>query len=228
MNLLSRGLIVVVLLLGALAFACPSLAAPLSVYGRLPMIEDAQISPDGSMMAYAVTNGDARLVMIKTIDTGDLVTTLNAGDKKVRDIQWATSGYLLVSISSTTYVPGLAGPKREYVQVLSYDLASKKTRLLMEKAPDAMNVVIGRPMVRMLKGEPHVIVEGVHWVGQERGRNSLFVIRLPPARPGFMSSAAPTPPTGWWPPTARRSPRPSTIPCPANGACASRRKTAGN
>jgi dipeptidyl aminopeptidase/acylaminoacyl peptidase len=41
-----------------------------------------------------------------------------------------------------------------------------------------MNVVIGRPMVRMLKGEPHVIVEGVHWVGQERGRNSLFVIRL--------------------------------------------------
>ena len=178
MKLLSRGLTVVVLLLGALSMAGPSLAAPLSVYGRLPMIEDAQISPDGSMMAYAVTNGDARLVMIKTIETGDLVATLNAGDKKVRDIQWATSGYLLVSISSTAYVPGLAGPRREYVQVLSYDLAAKKTRLLMEKAPDAMNVVIGRPMVRMLKGEPHVIVEGVHWVGQERGRNSLFVIRL--------------------------------------------------
>ena len=178
MKFLSRALIVLALMSGALASVNPSLAAPLSAYGRLPMIEDAQISPDGSMMAYAVTNGDARLVMIKNAVTGDLIATLNAGDRKVREVQWATSGYLLIAVSSTTYVPGLAGPRREYLQVMSYDLAMKKTRLLMEKAPNAMNVVIGPPRVRILQGEPHVIVEGVHWVGQERGRNSLFSIRL--------------------------------------------------
>ncbi|WGM40146.1 S9 family peptidase [Caulobacter sp. NIBR1757] len=178
MKLLSRGLTIVVLMLGALAFASPSLAAPLSAFGRLPLIEDAQISPDASMVAYAVTNGDARLVLIKAVGDGKVIATLNAGDRKVREIQWATSGYLLISITSTTYVPGLAGPKREYLQVLAYDMTTRKTRLLMEKAPDSMNVVIGPPQVRMIGGEPHVIVEGVHWAGGERGRNSLFDIKL--------------------------------------------------
>ena len=177
MTLLSRGLAILFLAFAPLA-AMPALAAPLSAYGRLPLIEDAQISPDGTMVAYAVTNGDARMVLVKAVADGKLVTTLNAGDKKVRNIQWATSGYLLISITTTTYVPGLAGPKREYLQVVAYDLAANKSRLLMEKAPDAMNVVIGPPMVRMLKGEPHVIVEGIHWAGGERGRNSLFAIKL--------------------------------------------------
>jgi dipeptidyl aminopeptidase/acylaminoacyl peptidase len=177
MNLLSRGLLTVVLAFGMLA-ASPSLAAPLSAYGRLPLIEDAQISPDATMIAYAVTSGDARMVLVKAVADGKVIISLNAGDKKVRDIQWATSGYLLVSITTTTFVPGLVGPKREYLQVVAYDLAARKSRLLMDKAPDAMNVVIGPPMVRMLKGEPHVIVEGIHWAGGEKGRNSLFAIKL--------------------------------------------------
>lgn len=177
MKLLSSGLAALFLALAPLA-ATPSLAAPLSAYGRLPLIEDAQISPDGTMVAYAVTSGDARLVLVKAVDDGKVVASLNAGDRKVREIQWATSGYLLISITTTTSVPGLVGPKREYLQVLAYDLATKKTRLLMERAPDAMNVVIGPPRVRMLKGEPHVIVEGIHWAGGERGRNSLFDIKL--------------------------------------------------
>lgn len=176
MKLLSRGLAVLVLLFAAMA--SPSLAAPLSAYGRLPLIEDAQISPDASMVAYAVTNGDARLVLIKAVSDGKVIATLNAGDRKVREIQWATSGYLLISITTTTFVPGLSGPRREYLQVLAYDVAAKKTRLLMEKAPDAMNVVIGPPNVRMMDGEPYVIVEGVHWAGGQRGRNSLFAIKL--------------------------------------------------
>ncbi|HYE47471.1 MAG TPA: S9 family peptidase [Caulobacter sp.] len=153
-------------------------AAPLAAYGRLPMVEDAQISPDGTMMAYAVTKGDARLVMIRAVADGKSVAFLNAGDQKVRDIQWAGAGHLLITISTTQYVAGVSGPRREYFQVLAYDLKTGKTRLLMEKAPDSMNVVIGRPHVRMLDGEPHVIVEGVHWPSGERGRSSLFSIRL--------------------------------------------------
>ena len=176
MKLLSRGIAVLVLMLGALAG--PSLAAPLSAYGRLPLIEDAQISPDGSMMAYATTSGDARLVLIKGVADGKLIAALNAGDRKVRDVQWATSGYLLVSITTTTLVPDLLGPKREYLQVLAYSLKTRKTQVLMAKAPDAMNVVIGAPMVRIMNGEPYVIVEGIHWAGGEKGRNSLFSIRL--------------------------------------------------
>jgi dipeptidyl aminopeptidase/acylaminoacyl peptidase len=153
-------------------------AAPLAAYGRLPMIEDAQISPDGTMMAYAVTSGDARLVMIRQLGTGKSLATLNAGDQKVRDIQWAGAGHLLITISTTQHVAGLMGPRREYFQVLAYDLSNGKTRLLMDRAADSMNVVIGPPQVRMLNGEPHVIVEGVHWAGGERGRNSLFSIKL--------------------------------------------------
>lgn len=153
-------------------------AAPLATYGRLPMIEDAQISPDGTMMAYAVTSGDKRLVMIRELGTGTSLATLDAGDQKVREIQWATRGHLLITISTTQHVAGLTGPRREYFQVLAYDLGSRKSRLLMDRAPDSMNVVIGPPLVRMLNGEPHVIVEGVHWAGGERGRNSLFSIKL--------------------------------------------------
>jgi dipeptidyl aminopeptidase/acylaminoacyl peptidase len=155
-----------------------TLAAPLQAYGRLPLIEEAQISPDGTMIAYVVTDGEARTILIKRISDGELVGGLKAGDQKVRDLRWASSSYLLITASRTANLVDIQGPAREYMLSTVYDLKTQKQRNLMEKAAPAMNVVIGSPMVRTIGGETVVIVEGVHFFDDSRGRNSLFSVRL--------------------------------------------------
>lgn len=155
-----------------------AMAAPTAAYGRLPLIEDAQISPDGKMIAYAVTNGEDRLILIKGVESGDLLGSIKAGDQKVRDLQWATSDYLLITTSQTVNLEDIEGPSREYSLATVYDLKNRKQFGLMEHATPAMNVIIGKPQVRIIDGEVMVIVEGVHFFDEFKGRNSLFSVRL--------------------------------------------------
>ncbi|MBX3479936.1 MAG: S9 family peptidase [Caulobacter sp.] len=153
-------------------------AAPVQAYGRLPLIEEAKISPDGKIIAYVVTNNEDRLVLLKSVADGELVGTLKAGDQKVRDLQWATSDYLLITTSQRVNLEEIEGPAREYALATVYDLKKRKQFGLMEHATPAMNVIIGKPQVRIIDGEVMVIVEGVHFFDEFKGRNSLFSVRL--------------------------------------------------
>ena len=64
--------------------AAPVIAAPLEVYGKLPSIEQAALSPDGSLIAVALTAGEARSITIIRAKDKSPVVTLKAGDTKVR------------------------------------------------------------------------------------------------------------------------------------------------
>ena len=59
------------LLIGcALAAASPARAAlPLEVYGRLPRLENLALSPDGTRIAFAKTEGNDRTVAVMAIAT---------------------------------------------------------------------------------------------------------------------------------------------------------------
>lgn len=152
-------------------------AAPLEAFGRLPQIEDAQLSPSGSMIAYSLTDGENRAIVIRQVSDGKVLGGLRAGDTKVRDIRWAGDEFLLVTQSQTAMIVDIAGPKREYQITVVYDLATGKQRGLMERAENAMNVVQGIPSVRMVDGERVAIVEGVHFVNNI-GRLGLFRVNL--------------------------------------------------
>ena len=141
------------------AGAAPTGVPPLSVYGRLPNIEQVEISPDGKQLAIAVTDGEKRMLIIReAAQGGKLVAGMNFGDTKLRGVQWAGMDHVLVTTSSAAEVNGLSGPKREYWMAFDYDLITKKQRLLLGNQDRSMNVVLGSPVVRFIDGVPTAFV----------------------------------------------------------------------
>ncbi|MBP7705207.1 MAG: S9 family peptidase [Caulobacter sp.] len=177
MGLWARVTRAVALACAALFLATGALAAPLETYGRLPLIEDAQISPDGTMIAYAVTDGENRIVMIRKIDGNELIGGIRAGDQKVRDVRWGGNAFVIITASQTSLVHDLVGPKQEYLLSIVYDIATRKQRGLMDRAENSMNVVYAMPQVFMIDGELTAVVEGVNFV-DNRGRAALFKVKL--------------------------------------------------
>lgn len=163
--------------LGFALLAFPAKAAPLEAYGRLPLIEDGQISPDGTMIALAMTDGENRVIIIKRLADDQVIGGLKAGDTKIRDVRWAGSDFLLITTSQTAQVWGLTGPRREYLTTVVYDLATKRQRGLMDRAEKSMNVVLSMPRIRVHDGELVAIVEGMRFVN-DRGRVGLYRVKL--------------------------------------------------
>lgn len=159
------------------AMAAPALAAPLEVYGRLPLIEAAELSPDGTMIAFIVTDGEKRFVLIRRIGEEKPVARVEAADRKVRDITWAGARWLIVSTSRTAEVEGLIAPRREYLFATVYDLETGKSWALMKDALSSMNTILGPPQIRMIDGDLHAIVEA-RYFADRMGRRALFRIRL--------------------------------------------------
>ncbi|MDB5429448.1 MAG: peptidase prolyl oligopeptidase active site domain protein [Caulobacter sp.] len=162
----------------ALGWLAPALAAPIEAYGRLPAIEQVAISPDGTMLAYVVTDGEKRAVVIRRTSDKSMVRGLNAGDTKVRDLRWAGSGHVLLTISVTTRAEGVLGRRREYFMVEDMDIATGRQRALMEKQAGAMNVVYGLPEVRIIDGTPIAFLHGIYFSDGSYGRLALFRINL--------------------------------------------------
>ena len=147
---------------------------PLSVYGRLPNIEQIEISPDGAKLAISVTDGENRMLLIREATEGaKLLSAVNFGTTKLRGVQWAGMDHVLITTSSTAEVVGLSGPKREYLMTFDYNLVTKKQRLLMAGQDNAMNVVLETPDVRFIDGVPYAFVEGVHFVDNQ-GQNTIY------------------------------------------------------
>jgi len=153
-------------------------APPLSIYGRLPNVEQIEISPDGAKLAIAMTDGEKRMLVIREAsEGGKLVAAMKFGETKLRGVQWAGVDHVLITTSSTAQPHGLSGPKREYWMAFDYNLVTKKQRLLMESQEEAMNVVLASPVVRFIDGQPYAFVEGVHFV-DGYGENTLYKVNL--------------------------------------------------
>jgi dienelactone hydrolase len=102
----------------AIFHVAPAQAAPpVSAFGRLPAIESAVISPDGSRVALLGGPPDSRIIFLAPVDGQDSVT-VKLGDAWVRDIQWVGNAYLVVNFTmldkGTDYSSG-----REYAYSLN-------------------------------------------------------------------------------------------------------------
>jgi hypothetical protein len=75
-------------LIALLASPAPA-AAPAEIYGRLPAIEQAALSPDGSRIAFIRTTQDWRALAVFDFRTSKLVGGVRLGDAKIRSVQWA-------------------------------------------------------------------------------------------------------------------------------------------
>ncbi|NQE60840.1 S9 family peptidase [Caulobacter sp. RHG1] len=118
-------------------------AAPLEAYGRLPAIESVQISPDGSAIALIAAVNDERHVIVRSL-AGQVLASASIGFRKVRAVQWAGPGHIVIEASSTTAIDNTtyAG---EHWQAVSLNVATGEYKQLPAKALDSfLNILQGR------------------------------------------------------------------------------------
>jgi hypothetical protein len=134
------------------------------------------ISPDGTRLAAVTTDGEQRNLIIQSLADGKVVGGLRAGVTKVRDVRWAGSDHVLVTLSSTGYAANVISPKSEWLMVIDYEVSHRRQKQLLTDT-DGMNVVQSSPMVRIVGGRPYAYVEGVQFVDGE-GVASLYKVDL--------------------------------------------------
>jgi dipeptidyl aminopeptidase/acylaminoacyl peptidase len=160
-------------LLSVSAKAAPSLEA----YGRLPNVEQIQISPDGTKLALLVSDASTRQIQVREAGSLKIIFVTRVGKVKVRYLQWAGDNHVLIVHSVTDQPIGLEGPKREWSLALDLDLEKKKAFPLMEGAEKSLNTIEGSPTVIFEKGVPVVIVMGEYFPGNQ-GVFALYKINL--------------------------------------------------
>lgn len=176
-----RSIIAAALAAGALlsvGAARAEAVTPLAVYGGLPSAERVEISPDGTLLAVSATDGEQRMLLIReNKEGGALIRAMRFGESKFRDVQWAGADHVIITVSHTTSVFGLEGPKREWLMGIDLNIRTGKQVLLLKDQADSMNVILDRPMIRIIGGDPFAFVEGFHF-RDNRGWATLFRINL--------------------------------------------------
>lgn len=176
-----------------LGLAAPSIAAPLEVYGRLPLIAAISLSPDGRQVAMITDSGGQRAVVVKDLATGKTVNAVGVGSNKVRGLQWVNAEHLLINASTATMIVGVRAPLAEYSYVLDYNLTTNKVTRLLKDVQYALDMVVQAPETRIIDGKPMAILAGVRFVA-ERGQVALFRVDLTTGssrvlEPGFENSS---------------------------------------
>ena len=162
-----------------LGLAAPAVAADksdLSLYGHLPKIEEVVISPDGSKLAVVTTDGEQRYLTIRKTEGGGLAG-IAVGDKKLRSVTWAGESNVILVSSVASEGQAFKGPPREYFLASNFDVKQNLQKPLLSGVKDSLNIVVGPPQVRMIKGDPIVFLEGVHMM-RGIGADTLFRINL--------------------------------------------------
>jgi len=152
-------------------------AAPLEAYGRLPTIEDIDITPNGKLLAFVTELSGQRMIVIYDIDAASPSWGLRVGEQKIRQLHWADNDRLLITASTTSSIFGVIAPKQEYFVTQSVSLATKSGHPILQDATDSLNVSLGVPESRTIGGHTVVFVQGMHFVNN-LGFLTLFSVDL--------------------------------------------------
>jgi dipeptidyl aminopeptidase/acylaminoacyl peptidase len=148
-------------LLASSALAAPP---PLSMFGQLPTIASIDLSPDGTKWAAVMGNEKAAQVQVRSLADNKILSVTPAEKAKVRDVMWVGNNHVVTTISTTTDVVGLQGPKREWYLLLALDLTkSRNWKPLLSGISDTMNVAAGSPRAVIRNAEPMLVVPAYHF-----------------------------------------------------------------
>lgn len=164
-------------LVAVLALSRAGWAAPLEAYGKLPSIESAVISPSGHAVAVVTTDGEQRTIVVKDLASGNLTFRGFLGEHKIRSVQWAGDGHLLLVNSAYSTAFSVVHGRREWFFGSTIDIAAKRLRPLMRNAAADLTAIFGPPLVRKRGEEISVFTQGIVFSG-ERGLLSLFRYNL--------------------------------------------------
>jgi len=80
--------------------AAPAPPPPIEDYGRLPAMDLVRLSPSGERYAYLALDKGVRRIIVATVDN-KLIDSINIGNYKVEDVDWAGDDHLVISTSET-------------------------------------------------------------------------------------------------------------------------------
>lgn len=185
-------------------FTCAE-AAPLAAYGGLPSIERIEISPDGTKLAVAISDGEQRTLGVRDL-ASDKMDRFPVGAAKVRRLDWAGNENLIITTSQTSAILGVTGGRDEHYLGYRFNLATRKVFPLLrgsltrggtgtyirdgnEDLGASLNVMVGPPEVLTLDGKPALFVRGVTFPNY-KGVLTLFRMDLKTDRPVLVELGA--------------------------------------
>ena len=150
----------VFLLLAQGAVAAPP---PVEAYGKLPGIEEVQISPSGTRYAFIATEGEKRRLYVATAD-GQPLRLAEIGTTKVRGLEWAGDNHVLVTLSATvTLGPQFTTWRAELISVAAMNVDTGNIVQVFARHGDkVVNAVFGSYGTAQVDG---------HWYGWFGGRS---------------------------------------------------------
>jgi len=160
----------------------PAAAAPLEAYGRLPSLEQVQISPDGTAIAFVNTadDGQRSIAVVRIADQKPLIVA-NVGKTKIRDLIWADDQNLLLTTSATTSADdaasGLHAARGEYYFLETLNVPTGHVTKLLDKVENLWSMIYGAPHVRIVGGRTYVLVETDH-IHDAGNAQSLALARI--------------------------------------------------
>lgn len=151
------------LMLGAVG--APVLAqevAPLQTYGALPGFDLVELSPSGDRLAFIVTEGDQRALLIHDLSDMSVIGGVRAGDVKVRDLTWIGETHVIVSTSATQSSAAIGLSRSELYEGKIYSIA---TRNVAQALSNTRNLALhgrlgGSPVARTVDGQGRLFVAG--------------------------------------------------------------------
>ena len=183
------------ILLAAAVLACGwavgwqgALAAGLEVYGKLPVMDQVSISPDGTKIAFVQPVDGKQAVVVDQISPAAVIANVPGAAQKVRSLIWADPTHLLVVRSQSGFAREVESGRSEWYLVQMLDLVKRKASVLLNqdmdtaatskiRGPESMNVVVGEPEARQVNGHTTVFARGVTF-SDNQGVSTLFTVDL--------------------------------------------------
>jgi dipeptidyl aminopeptidase/acylaminoacyl peptidase len=144
--------------------ATPAFAqtAPLEVYGGLPAYDLVEVSPAGDRLAYIAVIGEERSLIIHDLNDMSLIGGVRAGEVKVRDLNWAGEGHVVLSTSATQAGASLGLGLSELFDGKIYSIA---TRSVVDALRHTEGVLLGSKLAgatitRTVDGRGMLFVSG--------------------------------------------------------------------
>lgn len=157
------------------AFPQSSVPPPLSVYGKLPAVENVALSPDGKRVALVMDKNGERAIYDYDLSTGKAAAAIIEGDK-LRELTWADNGRILVVTSKTVKDVG-----RQWEQWfgLMMDLPAGKRLMMYDNIPGVNTTVVTGNFNRIkldnnyrVTASSWKVPEGINMVNSDGGGNS--------------------------------------------------------
>jgi hypothetical protein len=140
------------------AWAAPP---PAEAFGRIPQVEEVEISPNGKFVAWGDNSGATQAVQIFDLDQQKTVRVVAVDSGlKLRRIYWADNETVLFVVSVTTNYGNYRGRKQIYevFRTLAADIAGGPARILLMAGDQERGLVSGSNLLALRTPKPKTVV----------------------------------------------------------------------